>query len=104
MAIGPIQLVALTFEDFHPTGDILPALQAAMKKGAIRLIDMQFVGKDEDGKLTSMEMSGISGEETIEFGAVIGGLIGAGAVVAGDIPPYSVAVGVPAKVTKERPE
>ena len=79
MAIGPIQLIALTFEDFHPTGDILPALQAAMKKGAIRLIDMQFVGKDEDGKLTSMEMSGLSGEETIEFGAVIGGLIGAGA-------------------------
>jgi uncharacterized membrane protein len=79
MAIGPIQLIALTFEDFHPTGDILPALQAAMKKGAIRLIDAQFVSKDEDGKLTSLEMSGLSGEETIEFGAVIGGLIGAGA-------------------------
>ncbi len=79
MAIGPIQLIALTFEDFKPTGEILPALQAAMKSGAIRLIDLQFVGKDEDGKLTSMEMSGLSGEETIEFGAVIGGLIGAGA-------------------------
>ena len=79
MAIGPIQLIALTFEDFKPTGDILPALKAAMKSGAIRLIDLQFVGKDEDGKLTSMEMSGLSGEETIEFGAVIGGLIGAGA-------------------------
>jgi len=79
MAIGPIQLIALTFEDFKPTGEILPALQAAMKRGAIRLIDAQFVSKDEDGKLTSMEMSGLSGEETIEFGAVIGGLIGAGA-------------------------
>ncbi len=79
MAIGPIQLIALTFEDFKPTGDILPALKAAMKSGAIRLIDLQFVGKDEEGKLTSMEMSGLSGEEAIEFGAVIGGLIGAGA-------------------------
>lgn len=79
MAIGPIQLIALTFEDFKPTGEILPSLQAAMKSGAIRLIDLQFVGKDEDGKLTSMEMSGLSGEETVEFGAVIGGLIGAGA-------------------------
>lgn len=29
--------------------------------------------------------------------------IGAGAVVAQDVPPYSVAVGVPAKVTRERP-
>ena len=79
MAIGPIQLIALTFEDFHPTGEIMPALQAAMKRGAIRLIDAQFVSKDEDGQLTSLEMSGLSGEETIEFGAVIGGLIGAGA-------------------------
>ena len=79
MAIGPIQLIALTFEDFQPTGEIMPALQAAMKSGAIRLIDVQFVSKDEDGKLTSLEMSGLSGEETIEFGAVIGGLIGLGA-------------------------
>ncbi len=79
MAIGPIQLIALTFEDFQPTGEIMPALQAAMKSGAIRLIDVQFVSKDEDGQLTSLEMSGLSGEETIEFGAVIGGLIGAGA-------------------------
>jgi uncharacterized membrane protein len=78
MAVGPIQLIALTFEDFEPTGEILPALQSAMKSGAIRLVDLQFVGKDDQGNLTSMEMSGLSGEETLEFGAVIGGLIGAG--------------------------
>ena len=32
-----------------------------------------------------------------------GAQIGAGAVVREDVPPYSVAVGVPAKVTRERP-
>jgi galactoside O-acetyltransferase len=31
-----------------------------------------------------------------------GSIIGAGAVVSKDIPPYSIAVGVPAKVIKHR--
>lgn len=78
MTVGPIQLIALGFEDFEPTGKILPAINAAAASGAIRLIDLQFVGKDAKGNVTSMEMSGLSPDEQIEFGAVIGGLLGAG--------------------------
>jgi acetyltransferase-like isoleucine patch superfamily enzyme len=39
-------------------------------------------------------------------GVVIGrgSIIGAGAVVTSDIPPYSIAVGVPARVIRERPD
>jgi uncharacterized membrane protein len=78
MTVGPIQLIALGFEDFEPTGKILPALNAAAASGAIRLIDLQFVGKSADGAITSMEMSGLSPAEQVEFGSVIGGLLGAG--------------------------
>jgi len=78
MSVGPIQLIAIGFEDFEPTGRILPALKEAAASGAIRLIDLQFVGKDVNGSITSMEMSGLSPDEQIEFGAVIGGLLGAG--------------------------
>ncbi len=78
MTVGPIQLIALGFEEFTPTGKILPALDAAAASGAIRLVDLQFVGKDANGDVTALEMTSLSEDEEVEFGAVIGGLIGAG--------------------------
>jgi acetyltransferase-like isoleucine patch superfamily enzyme len=46
----------------------------------------------------------IGGNSTILPGVTVGegAIIGAGSVVTHDIPPYSVAVGVPAKVIKVR--
>jgi len=48
----------------------------------IRLIDMGFVRKDDDGVITMIEHSDLSQDETIEFGATVGALIGLG--VAGE--------------------
>ena len=79
MSFGPIQLLAINFEEFVPTGKILPAINAAAESGAIRLIDLLFVEKNPSGRINSMEMSGLSPAEQVEFGAVIGSLIGAGA-------------------------
>ncbi len=79
MAIGPIQFLAITFKDFQPDKGILAALQRAADRGAIRLVDLQFIRKDEAGKITTMEMSGLSSAEAAEFGSVINGLLDAGA-------------------------
>jgi uncharacterized membrane protein len=78
MSVGPIQLIAFGFADFEPTGKILTALEDAVDSGAIRVIDLQFVGKDAEGNVTAAQMTGLSPDEEIEFGAVIGGLLGAG--------------------------
>jgi len=83
MAIGPIQFLAITFKEFQPDKGILAALRRAADSGAIRLIDLQFIGKDQAGKITTMEMSGLSPAEAAEFGSVIGGLLDAGAASRG---------------------
>ena len=79
MAIGPIQFLAFTFPEFQAGKGVLAALQRAADTGAIRLLDLQFIRKDESGKITTMEMSGLSSAEAAEFGSVIGGLLDAGA-------------------------
>ena len=47
--------------------------------GLVRLIDALFVAKDDFGGMTRMEMSDLSESEKMEFGALIGGMIGLGA-------------------------
>jgi hypothetical protein len=51
--------------------------------GAIRLLDLQFIRKDQAGKIAMMEMSGLSPTEATEFGSVISGLLDAGAASRG---------------------
>jgi hypothetical protein len=97
MTIGPIQFVAITFKDFQPDQGVLAALQRAADRGAIRLVDLQFIRKDEAGKITTMEMSGLSSAESAELGSVIQGLLDAGAAsrggaVEGDLPASLAAV------------
>ena len=79
MAVGPLQIMVIGFERFEATGEALDALMAASDAGAIRVIDLQFVSKDEEGNIEAMELTGLTEDEAIEFGAVIGSLIGAGA-------------------------
>jgi uncharacterized membrane protein len=79
MEIGPIQMVAIGFEKAEFKGDILRELQAATERGDIRLIDLLAVHKDQEGNVVAAELSGMTLDERMELGAVIGGLIGLGA-------------------------
>jgi uncharacterized membrane protein len=78
--IGPIQMMVIGFdEDAEYQGLILDELDSLTARGLIRVIDLQFVKKDEAGDLVAIQGSDLTDEEAIEFGAVIGGLIGLGA-------------------------
>jgi len=78
MAIGPVQLIALGFNqpDFH--GEIIAELARLHESGTVRVIDSLAVYKDADGELEVEHLSNLPEDEAIEVGSKIGALIGLG--------------------------
>ena len=79
MAIGPVQLLVIGFEqpEFH--GKIRAELDRLRSTDTIRLIDLLFIRKDADGNVERLHHSDLDSEETRELGATVGALIGFGA-------------------------
>ena len=79
MSIGPVQLLVVGFAGGEFKGEIMAVLDDLRDRDVIRLVDMAFVRKDDQGDLVMIERSDLSEEEAAEFGAVVGALIGFGA-------------------------
>jgi uncharacterized membrane protein len=79
MNIGPLQLVVIGFEGDVMESGVIDELFAASTAGAIKLVDMLVIDKDENGRVWMSKITDLTLEEEIEYGAVIGGLIGLGA-------------------------
>jgi uncharacterized membrane protein len=76
---GPIQLSVIGFDNEEVIGGLLDELDRVREFGIIRLIDFLFVARDEDGDIAALEVTDLTDEERMEFGAIVGGLIGLGA-------------------------
>jgi uncharacterized membrane protein len=78
MAIGPVQLLVLGFEepDFH--GEIIAELERLRESDTVRVIDALAVHKDADGEIEVAHLSNLTKDEAIELGTKIGALIGLG--------------------------
>jgi uncharacterized membrane protein len=69
--IGPVQLVAIGFgPEAEFKGEILAELARLENSGTIRILDLLFVRKDEDGDLVALDYQGE------DLGAIIGALLG----------------------------
>jgi uncharacterized membrane protein len=64
MAIGPIELLVVKFPGNQFKGEIAPALQELVETGTIRIIDLIFAIKDEEGTLAVIELNAL-GDETL---------------------------------------
>jgi hypothetical protein len=54
--LGPIDYIAVSFKGNNFDGSILEALSKAAKNETIRIVDLLFVIKDEDGEITMSEV------------------------------------------------
>jgi uncharacterized membrane protein len=55
MAVGPVDIVIIGFPGNQFNGDVAPAIMELVDSGTIRVIDLLFVMKDEDGVVTTIE-------------------------------------------------
>ena len=78
MAIGPVQLIVLGFQqpEFH--GEIIAELERLRESDTVRVIDALAVHKDADGEIEVQHLSNLTKDEAIELGSKVGALIGLG--------------------------
>lgn len=78
MAIGPVQLIVLGFQnpDFH--GEIIAELERLRESDTVRVIDSLAVYKDAHGEFEVAHLSNMTEQEAAELGSKVGALIGLG--------------------------
>ena len=78
MAVGPVQLLVLGFDnaDFH--GEITRELERLRGSDTVRVIDALAVHKDERGEIQVQHLSNLSKDEAIELGSKVAALVGLG--------------------------
>jgi uncharacterized membrane protein len=78
MAIGPVQLIVLGFNepDFH--GEVIAELERLRESDTVRVIDALAVHKGADGEIEVAHLSNLTKDEAIELGSMVGALIGLG--------------------------
>jgi hypothetical protein len=55
MALGPVQYLVIGFPGNQFNGEIAPELGKLVESGTIRILDIVFVAKDDDGNVTIVE-------------------------------------------------
>jgi hypothetical protein len=73
--MGPIDYAVIEWPGRQPDGEAAPLLVDLVERGVIRVLDIAFIAKDEDGTVDSAEMSDF-GDVFAEFEGASSGLLG----------------------------
>lgn len=78
LEIGPIDYVLVEWNGRQPTGEAVPHLIDLVDRGIIRIIDLAFIAKGEDGSVAGIDIAELGGAvaEFAVFEGAGSGLIG----------------------------
>jgi hypothetical protein len=62
--MGPIDYVLVEWPGKQPEGEIAPHLVDLVDRGLIRILDLAFLAKGEDGTIAALEITDLGGEVT----------------------------------------
>ena len=76
--MGPIDYVVLEWPGRQPSGEVAPLLVDLVDRGIIRILDIAFMVKDEDGTVAAIDLSAANGATAAfsEFDGASTGLLG----------------------------
>ncbi len=59
--IGPIDYILVEWPGRQPNGEVAPHLLDLVDRGLIRILDLTFITKDEDGTIRGLEIADVGG-------------------------------------------
>lgn len=75
--MGPVEYVVIAFPGNRFRGEIAPELRNLVASGTVRILDLTFVKKDEDGSVSYVELDALDPTEASVFDDIegeVGGL------------------------------
>ena len=75
--MGPVDYIVLEWPGRQPSGEAVPLILDLVERGIIRIMDVAFVQKDEDGTVRGLEVDALEGEAArfTEFEGASSGLM-----------------------------
>jgi uncharacterized membrane protein len=67
MTLGPVEYMVIEFPGNQFKGEIIPALREVVDAGVIRIIDLVFVQKDDQGNVSVMELADLQKDAASAF-------------------------------------
>jgi hypothetical protein len=91
MAIGPVEILVVKFPGNQFRGEIVPALKELVEGGTIRVIDILFVNKDENGTVEMVDINDLDDDDFAQFDPIVQDVTGM--LTEEDVQYFSAALG-----------